>query len=79
MALLAHTDKTTVNPLDLDQWRFYVVSTRQLDRAVGAGHSIGLAALDRLCDPIGFPQLPSPVAAAAPEPPPNGPGSPRPG
>ena len=30
-ALLAHADKATVNPLDLDQWRFYVLPTAVLD------------------------------------------------
>lgn len=30
--LLAHMDKATVDPLDLRQWRFFVVPTAMLDR-----------------------------------------------
>ena len=30
-ALLARTDKATVDPLDLDQWAFYVLPTAVLD------------------------------------------------
>jgi hypothetical protein len=30
-ALLKQTDKATVNPLDLDQWAFYVLSVHALD------------------------------------------------
>lgn len=32
-ALLAEKDKEKINPLDIGQWEFYVVSTRELDRA----------------------------------------------
>lgn len=30
-ALLAHRDKTTIDPMNLDQWRFYVLSTAVLN------------------------------------------------
>ena len=30
-AVLAHRDKATVDPLDMSQWRFYVVPTRALE------------------------------------------------
>lgn len=32
-ALLAEQDKEKINPLDIGQWEFYVVSTRELDEA----------------------------------------------
>jgi hypothetical protein len=30
-AFLSHLDRSTIDPLDLSQWRFYVVSTATLD------------------------------------------------
>lgn len=46
-ALLAHKDKSTLNPLDLDQWEFYVVATNLLDARTG--NSITLKSLQQLC------------------------------
>lgn len=34
-ALLAHRDKPTIDPMNLDQWRFYVLSTAALDEHFG--------------------------------------------
>ena len=34
-AVLAHKDKTTVDPLDLSQWEFYVVPTAKLNKQCG--------------------------------------------
>ncbi|MFZ4441549.1 MAG: hypothetical protein ACOYOS_24325 [Syntrophales bacterium] len=48
-ALLAHTDKTTIDPLNLDQWRFYVLSTATLDERTRSQHSITLRSLENLC------------------------------
>jgi hypothetical protein len=45
-ALLAHTDKATVNPLNLDQWRFYVLPTAVLDAR--SQDSITLKTLEEL-------------------------------
>lgn len=43
---LFHTqDKQTANPMDLDQWEFYVVSTADLDRRVRSQHSISLKSM----------------------------------
>ena len=39
-ALLAHTGKATVNPLDLDQSAFYVLPTAVLDGRTRSQHSI---------------------------------------
>lgn len=46
--VLTHTDKTTVNPLDLTQWDFYILSTNQLNAAVGEQKSITLGSLRQL-------------------------------
>ena len=37
-ALLAHREKNTIDPLDLDQWEFYVVPTSALDAHNGSQH-----------------------------------------
>lgn len=61
-ALLAHKDKATIDPLNLDQWRFYVLPTSALDARKRSQHSITLKSLedlagssigyDRLCDTV---------------------------
>jgi hypothetical protein len=48
-ALLAQTDKTTTDPLNLDQWRFYVLPTAILDERTRSQHSITLKSLEKLC------------------------------
>lgn len=45
--VLTHTDKVTVDPLNLDQWDFYVLSTNRLNAAVGEQKSITLGSLLR--------------------------------
>jgi len=40
--LLAHKSQETLNPIDLNQWEFYVVSTRLLNEQVGKQKSISL-------------------------------------
>lgn len=47
-ALLAHKEKATVDPLNLDQWRFYVLSTATLDARKRSQHSITLKSLEAL-------------------------------
>ncbi|WP_405395058.1 hypothetical protein [Microbispora hainanensis] len=46
--LLHHTDKATVNPLDLDQWEFYVTPTTMLDAALGTQARVSLARLQTI-------------------------------
>ena len=48
-ALLAQTDKTNVDPMDLDQWRFYVLPTTILNERTRSQHSITLKSLEKLC------------------------------
>lgn len=64
-ALLAHTNKATVNPLDLHQWVFYVLPTAVLDGRTRSQHSITLRTLETLTAAIGFAELRQAVDLAA--------------
>ncbi len=46
-ALLAHRDKQSVDPMDVSQWRFYVLPTTVLDSRTRSQHSITLPTLER--------------------------------
>ena len=50
-ALLAHVDKTTIDPLDVGQWRFYVLPTAILDARRRSQHSIALTSLEAVAGP----------------------------
>jgi hypothetical protein len=47
-SLLAHLDQETVNPLELDQWEFMVLSARTLDDRLGTQKTIRLGPLKKL-------------------------------
>lgn len=65
-ALLAHKDKSTIAPLDLDQWEFYVLSTCVLNERKRSQHSITLPSLKRLgAGPCTYDELRSRVDMAA--------------
>jgi hypothetical protein len=49
--LLDHKDKTTVDPLNLDQWRFFILETDILNRELGEQKTMGLRRL-RSLDPV---------------------------
>ena len=49
--MLAHTDKESVNPLNLSQWDFYILDTNILNTKVPTQKSITLSSLLRL-EPI---------------------------
>lgn len=53
-AVLAHRNKESINPLDLDQWEFYVLPTQALDRRIRSQHSITLPSLNSLTKPVSF-------------------------
>lgn len=54
-ALLAHKDQPTLDPLDLEQWEFYVLPTVRLDERERSQHSITLRSLRQLCEkPVDF-------------------------
>jgi len=64
-ALLFHQDKGSINPLQLDQWEFYVVPTTVLDARTRSQHSITLKSLRQLgMGPVGYSELPAAVKAA---------------
>ncbi|MDO8749663.1 MAG: hypothetical protein Q7K03_00735 [Dehalococcoidia bacterium] len=48
-ALLAHVDKSTIDPLNINQWQFYVLPTTMLDARTRSQHSITLNSLEQLC------------------------------
>jgi len=47
-ALLAHRNKSSIDPLNIDQWHFYVVPTSILDARTRSQHSITLSSLEAL-------------------------------
>ena len=47
-ALFTPKEKTTANPLELDQWKFYAVPTEWLNQRKRSQHSITLASLQRV-------------------------------
>jgi len=48
-ALLSHQDKSTVDPMDVGQWTFFVLPTSVLDDRKRSQHSITLPSLAKLC------------------------------
>jgi len=57
-ALLAHMDKSSIDPMNLDQWEFYVLSTGAINARTRSQHSITLNSLRRLrAGPISFGKL----------------------
>lgn len=64
-ALHAHQEKATIDPMDLDQWRFYVVPTAVLDARKRSQHSITLKTLEKLAGgSVGFAGLRRAVQSA---------------
>lgn len=55
--LLKHEDKLTVNPLDLDHWEFYVLSTIELNAYERSQHSITLNSIRKLTNVTCYPEL----------------------
>lgn len=47
-AVLAHSDKATIDPLNANQWQFYVVQTTTLNARTRSQHSITLKSLEKL-------------------------------
>ncbi|MDH3459970.1 MAG: hypothetical protein OEM00_03140 [Burkholderiaceae bacterium] len=65
LALLDHRNKSTIDPLNLRQWTFFVVPTRVLDGRKRSQHSIGLSSLQALSPPVQYSELKPSVAKAA--------------
>ena len=65
-ALLAHQDKATVDPLDLNQWIFYVLPTAALNNRTRSQHSITLRTLHEISGgPVVYGDLRATVMQAA--------------
>lgn len=68
-ALLAHREKATLDPMDVEQWRFYVVPRSALDAYQRSQHSITLKSLEVLAhSAVRYSQLATEVARCAAEP-----------
>jgi len=64
-ALLAHLDKPSIDPLNLDQWAFYVLSTRAINERTRSQHSITIGSLQRLnAGPFSYDELEKAVVTA---------------
>jgi hypothetical protein len=46
--VLEHKNQETINPLNLNQWVFYIIATSQLNRATGKQKTISLSSLLKL-------------------------------
>lgn len=46
--LLAHADQASIDPMDVSQWKFYVLPTHILNRALPNGKTLGLRSLLKL-------------------------------
>jgi len=55
--LLNHKDKTTVEPLNLDQWEFFVLSTPEIDNCKYIDKSITLKTLQKLTKGVSYDNL----------------------
>jgi len=64
-ALLAHRDKPTLDPMNVAQWRFYVLPTWRLNDRKRSQHSITLNSLEAMCAPVAFDDLRLAVEQAA--------------
>lgn len=57
LCLLHHDDKSTIDPLNLDHWEFYVLATKQLNEYTRSQHSITLKSLKQLTTAIHYNDL----------------------
>ncbi len=57
MCLLFNTDQETINPLDMDQWKFYVLSVKEVSSYKRSQSSITLKSLKGLTEPVLYDQL----------------------
>jgi hypothetical protein len=63
--LLKHQDKGTLDPLNLDQWEFYVVPTPTLNNYQRSSTSITLNSLSQLSSPVQYGDLRGEVLSKA--------------
>jgi hypothetical protein len=55
--LLHHKDKKTVDPLNMEQWSFYVISTSTINKIFKERKSISLKSLEKITSRIEYSQL----------------------
>lgn len=60
-ALLAHQHKSTIDPLNMAQWEFYVLPTEVLNQRQRSQHSITLPSLVKLCQAVAYTSIRSAV------------------
>ena len=55
--LLEHKEKADINPLDMGQWKFYVIPTAKLNRDLGKAQSISLSEVKKYSETLTFGQI----------------------
>ena len=63
-ALLAHRDKSTIDPMNFDQWKFYVLPTTELDTHFGNQKQVTLSRLEAFASPVDFDGLKTAISQA---------------
>lgn len=53
-ALLAHKDKATVNPMDVGQWKFFVVPTKTLNAIEPGQKTFGLSRIQGMTEAVAY-------------------------
>jgi hypothetical protein len=64
-SLLAIREQGAIEPLDVAQWKFFVVATCVLDDTRLQQQSISVSALKELCEPCEFADIADAVEVAA--------------
>ena len=65
--LFAHQKRETANPLNLDQWEFYIAPSHDLDVKLGLQKKISLGALKKFCgNAISYGHLAESIAIHSP-------------
>ncbi|MEN6519304.1 MAG: hypothetical protein ABFC38_14215 [Methanospirillum sp.] len=52
--LLTEKDRALVDPLDLSQWKFYVVATAEIDRTFGSQKTVALSRIRDRCTSVSY-------------------------
>lgn len=55
--LLYHENKSTVDPLNMDQWEFYVLAQNELNEYIRSRHSITLKSIQQLTPAVTYARL----------------------
>ena len=63
MCLLKHKQQDSINPLDMSQWEFYVLSKFEIDNYKKSQHSITLNSLNKLTIPVTYEKLSDEIKA----------------